>query len=176
VISAVGHETDVTIADFVADIRAATPTAAAEMAVPDLRELRSELLQTEVRMVRGLWSELERRRERLDYLSRSISARRMYSLAAEARQRSDYVAERLVAGQNERLKSLRARLELAKGRLAAVGPMATLCRGYAIARSQRGLILEADDVQPGEVIELLLAEGRVLARVLECEEDEDVTL
>ena len=175
VISAVGHETDITIADFVADVRAATPTAAAEMAVPDLEELRSELIQAEVRMVRALWSGLERRRERLDYLSRSVSARRMCSLATEARQRLDYVAERLVTGQKERLKTLGSRLELAQGRLAAVGPMATLLRGYAIARSRRGLILKAEDVQPGEVIELLLAQGRVLARVLECEKDLDVT-
>lgn len=175
VISAVGHETDVTIADFVADVRAATPTAAAEMAVPDLEELRSEILRAEVRMARALWSGLERRRERLDYLSRAISARRMYSLAAEARQRLDYIAERMGTAQKERLKSQRARLELAQGRLEAVGPMATLSRGYAIARSQNGLILRAEDVQPGELVELLLAKGRVLARVLECKKDEDVT-
>ncbi len=175
VISAIGHETDITIADFVADVRAATPTAAAEMAVPDLEELRSGIMQAEVRMARALWFGLERRRERLDYLARAVSTRRMYSLAAEARQRLDYLGERLGAAEKERLKSLRARLDLAQGRLDAVGPQATLLRGYAVARSQRGLVLRAEDAQPGEVLELILAEGRILAKVLECRKDEEAT-
>jgi exodeoxyribonuclease VII large subunit len=170
VISAVGHETDVTIADFVADVRAATPTAAAEMAVPDLEELRSGLALAEVRMARALWSGLERRQERLEYLKRSISSRKMYSLAAEVRQRLDYLVERLGEAQEERLRGYRGRLEKAEGRLAAVGPQATLLRGYAIALSPRGLILQADDVRPGETVELILARGRLLARVLECKD------
>ena len=97
VISAVGHETDVTIADFVADMRAATPTAAAKMAVPDIEEVKEWLRESEVRMVRALWTVLERKEERLEYLQHSISARRMYSLATEARQRLDYLGERLAA-------------------------------------------------------------------------------
>ena len=72
VISAVGHETDVTIADFVADMRAATPTAAAKMAVPDIGELIEGLQQSEVRMMRALWTSLERKEERLEYLRHSI--------------------------------------------------------------------------------------------------------
>lgn len=168
VISAIGHETDVTIADFVADVRAPTPTAAAEMAVPDLEVLQSYLVQAEVRMARALWSGLERKRERLEYLERGISAQKMYSLAAEMRQRLDWLGERLVAAQKETLTRSERRLELAQGRLAAVGPKATLSRGYAIARSPRGLVLGAEDVRPGEVVEVILAKGRILVRVLEC--------
>ena len=168
VISAVGHETDVTIADFVADVRAPTPTAAAEMAVPDLEVLQSYLVQAEVRMARALWSGLERKRERLDYLERGISAQKMYSLAAEMRQRLDWLGEQLVAAQIKKLAESERRLELAQSRLAAVGPRATLSRGYAIARSSRGLVLGAEEVRPGEVVEVILAKGRILARVLEC--------
>ena len=167
VISAVGHETDVTIADFVADMRAATPTAAAKMAVPDIEEVKEWLRESEVRMVRALWTVLERKEERLEYLQHSISARRMYSLATEARQRLDYLGERLAAAQVDELKTRRARLDLAQGRLTAVGPRATLLRGYAIARSKRGLILRAEDASPGEVVELILGEGRLRCRVLE---------
>ena len=167
VISAVGHETDVTIADFVADMRAATPTAAAKMAVPDIEEVKEWLRESEVRMVRALWTVLERKEERLEYLQHSISARRMYSLATEARQRLDYLGERLAAALVDELKTRRARLELAEGRLAAVGPRETLQRGYAIARSKRGLILRAEDASPGEVVELILSEGRLRCRVLE---------
>ncbi len=173
VISAIGHETDVTIADFVADVRAPTPTAAAKMAVPEMEELKSWLVQVEIRMARSLWSDLERKRERMEYLSRSISARKMYSLATEARQRLDFLGERLGQAQEERLKGLIGRLDLAKGRLAAVGPQATLFRGYAIARSRRGLLLHSQDAEPGEVVELILAKGRLLCRVLERKDEEE---
>ncbi len=173
VISAIGHETDVTIADFVADVRAPTPTAAAKMAVPDMDELKSWLLQAEIRMARSLWSMLERKEERLEYLSRSISARKMYSSASEARQRLDFLGERLETAEEERLKGLIGRLDLEKGRLEAVGPQATLARGYAIARSERGLLLRSEDAKPGEVLELTLAKGRLLCRVLKSEDMEE---
>jgi len=173
VISAIGHETDVTIADFVADLRAATPTAAAKMAVPDAEELKQSLSATEVRMIRALWTILERREERLDYLMNAVSAKRMYSLAQEARQRLDYLSERLESAEARELQIHRSRLELAQGRLIAVGPQATLSRGYAIARSADGLILTASDAQPGQEVELILGRGRLLCRVLECREEKE---
>lgn len=173
VISAIGHETDVTIADFVADLRAATPTAAAKMTVPDAEELKQSLSTTEVRMVRALWTILERREERLDYLMNSVSAKRMYSLAQDARQRLDYLSERLESAEARELQTHRSRLELAQGRLIAVGPQATLSRGYAIARSAEGLILTASDARPGQEIELILGRGRLLCRVLECREEKE---
>ena len=173
VISAIGHETDVTIADYVADLRAATPTAAAKMAVPDAEELKQSLSATEVRMVRALWTILERREERLDYLMNAVSAKRMYSLAQDSRQRLDYLSERLESAEARELQTRMSRLELAQGRLRAVGPQATLSRGYAIARSADGLILTASDAQPGQEIELILGRGRLLCRVLECLEEKE---
>jgi exodeoxyribonuclease VII large subunit len=167
VISAVGHETDVTIADFAADVRAATPTAAAELVVPKMDELRALLLVMRTRMVRALWSGLERKREHLEYLKRSISSRRMYSLVTESRQRLDYLEESLARAEMERLKLLRRRLEMACAGLAAVGPAATLSRGYAIAKSPRGLILRAQDAKAGDVVELILAEGMLICQVLD---------
>jgi exodeoxyribonuclease VII large subunit len=172
VISAVGHETDVTIADYVADIRAATPTAAAKMAVPDVEEIKEGLRTTQIRMMRALWTGLERKEERLEYLKHNISAKRMYSLARDARQRLDYLSQSLDGAQADKLKALKGRLELAEGRLAAVGPRATLLRGYAIARTQKGLILKAQDARPGEEMELILGHGRLRCRVLECQDDE----
>ncbi|MDM7934902.1 MAG: exodeoxyribonuclease VII large subunit [Methanothrix sp.] len=167
VISAVGHETDFTIADFVADVRAPTPTAAAEMAVPDMEELLSGLHRLTVRMERALWAGLERRQEHLEALSRSVSARRMYALSAYARRRLDILGERLEAAESRHLAGVKGRLDLAEGRLRAVGPQATLSRGYAIVRSVRGLVLSPDDAMPGERIEVTLAEGRLSARVIE---------
>ena len=176
VISAVGHETDVTIADYVADMRAATPTAAAKMAVPDVEEIKEGLCSTQVRMMRALWTSLERKEERLEYLKHNVSAKRMYSLARDARQRLDILCQSLDAAQADKMQSLRSRLELAEGRLAAVGPRATLRRGYAIVRSQKGLILQAQDARPGDVLELILGRGRLMCRVLECRDDEEETL
>ncbi|OQB19982.1 MAG: exodeoxyribonuclease VII large subunit [Euryarchaeota archaeon ADurb.Bin190] len=176
VISAVGHETDVTVADHVADARAATPTAAAKMAVPDLEEVQEALKYTKVRMMRALWAALERAEDRLGHLQHALSARRMYSLTRDCRQRLDYLSQRLEGAEAGRLKSHKSRLELLAGRLGAVGPQETLQRGYAIARSGKGLIVKATDVRPGEEIELILSQGRLLCRVLECRNDEEAML
>ena len=176
VISAVGHETDVTVADHVADARAATPTAAAKMAVPDLEEVQEALKYTKVRMMRALWTSLERAEDRLGHLQHVLSARRMYSLARDSRQRLDYLSQRLEGAEAGRLKSHKSRLELLAGRLGAVGPQETLQRGYAIALSGKGLIVKAADVRPGEEIELILYQGRLRCRVLECRNDEEAML
>ncbi len=173
VISAVGHETDVTIADYVADVRAATPTAAARMAAADVEQIKEDLRTAQVRIMRALWTNLERKEERLEYLKQNVSAKRMYSLARDSRQRLDILCQNLDAAQAEKMQRLKSRLELAKGRLLAVGPRATLQRGYAIARSDKGLILQAQNVQPGEEIELILGKGRLRCRVLECRDDEE---
>ena len=176
VISAVGHETDVTVADHVADARAATPTAAGKMAVPDLEEVQEALKYTKVRMMRALWTALERAEERLGHLQHALSARRMYSLSRDSRQRLDYLSQRLEGAEAGRLNRHRSRLELLEGRLGAVGPQETLQRGYAIALSGKGLIVKAADVRPGEEIELILSQGRLLCRVLECRNDEEAML
>lgn len=176
VISAVGHETDVTVADHVADARAATPTAAAKMAVPDLEEVQEALKYTKVRMMRALWTALERAEDRLGHLQHGLSARRMYSLARDARQRLDYLSQRLEGAEAARLDRHRSRLELLAARLEAVGPQETLLRGYALARSKRGLIIKATDVQPGEEIELILSRGHLSCMVLECRDDEEAML
>ena len=176
VISAVGHETDVTVADHVADARAATPTAAAKMAVPDLEEVQEALKYTKVRMMRALWTALERAEDRLGHLQHGLSARRMYSLARDSRQRLDYLSQRLEGAEAARLDRHRSRLELLAARLEAVGPQETLLRGYALARSKSGLIVKATDVRPGEEIELILGRGRLSCMVLECRDDEEAML
>lgn len=176
VISAVGHETDVTVADHVADARAATPTAAAKMAVPDLEEVQEALKYTKVRMMRALWTSLEKAEDRLGHLQHALSARRMYSLSRDSRQRLDYLSQRLEGAEAGRLNRHKSRLELLAGRLGAVGPQETLLRGYAIALSGKSLIVKTEDVRPGEDIELILSQGRLYCRVLECRNDEEAML
>lgn len=166
VISAIGHETDVTIADFVADVRAATPTAAAEMAVPDVEEISVRLAEIGERMIRALYACADLKKNRLEYLERSLSTRRMYSLVGESRQRLDYLAEHMQSAELQRVQMLRGRMELAGGRLAAVSPLATLSRGYALARTPEGrLVSSAGSAKPGELIEVVFADGKLCCRV-----------
>jgi len=143
----------------------------AMIAVPDVEEIKEGLRTAQVRIMRALWTSLERKEERLEYLKHNVSAKRMYSLARDARQRLDYLSQSLDGAQADKLQSQKSRLEMAKGRLAAVGPRATLRRGYAIARSEKGLIMQAQDVRPNEEIELILGAGRLRCKVLECQDE-----
>ncbi|KQC14396.1 MAG: exodeoxyribonuclease VII large subunit, partial [Methanosaeta sp. SDB] len=139
IVSAVGHETDVTVADFVADVRAPTPSAAAEMVRPDVEGLRANLEEIEGRMRRSLSASLERRREKFLDLGRTLSARRMRGIVSEQRQSLDRMTDRLVSAEDRRIDLLSGRLELAAGKLDSLSPLLTLKRGYCIALTDRGL-------------------------------------
>jgi exodeoxyribonuclease VII large subunit len=144
-ISAVGHEVDVTLCDLVADLRAATPSAAAEAAVPVLAETRREAAALALAL--------------RELIERRLDADRAH-LAREARA-VHVAAARLVERR-------RARLELLAGRLHALSPLATLSRGYAVARLLDGRALtSAADFAPGLDFELLLRDGRVRATARE---------
>ncbi|HPE63847.1 MAG TPA: exodeoxyribonuclease VII large subunit [Methanothrix sp.] len=164
IISAVGHETDVTIADFVADLRAPTPSAAAEMVRPDVEGLRENLGGIEARMVRSLSVSLERRRERFVDLERLLSGRRMRGIVSEKRQNVDRALDRLASAEDRLVDQLAGRLDLAAGKLDSLSPLSTLRRGYCIALSDRGLARRASDLASGELFELVFVDGRLLCR------------
>ncbi|HPJ30269.1 MAG TPA: exodeoxyribonuclease VII large subunit [Methanothrix sp.] len=166
IISAVGHETDVTIADFVADLRAPTPSAAAEMVRPDVEGLREHLGGMEARMIRSLSVSLERRRQRFTDLGRALSGRRMRGIVSEERQNLDRMMDRLVSAEDRLVDQLAGRLELAAGKLDSLSPLSTLSRGYCIALSERGLARRTSDLASGELFELVFADGRLLCRSL----------
>ncbi|AET64031.1 exodeoxyribonuclease VII large subunit [Methanothrix harundinacea] len=164
VVSAVGHETDVTVADFVADLRAPTPSAAAEMVRPDLERLREALAGAEARMVRSLAASLERRRARYLAFGRLLAGRRMMAIVSEERQSLDRMTDRLVSAEDRRMELFAGRLEVAAGKLDSLSPLSTLRRGYSIALADSGVIRRASDLAPGELFELVFAEGRLLCR------------
>lgn len=164
VVSAVGHETDVTIADFVADVRAPTPSAAAEMVRPEVERLREDLEGIETRMIRSLSASLDRRREKFADLARALSGRRMRSIVSEERQSLDRMMDRLVSAEDRRIDLLAGRMELAAGKLDTLSPLSTLTRGYCIALTDRGLARRPSDLSPGELFDLVFAEGRLLCR------------
>jgi exodeoxyribonuclease VII large subunit len=166
VISAVGHEPDVTIADFVADLRAATPSNAAELAVPDQNEIWAVLLHDQKRLEHGMARQLARCRQNLERLSRS---RMMTDPAAYVRDKRlllDYQEQRLVHGAERNLTQQKARLARLAAALDAMSPLKVLGRGYAIAQREDGRMLcSVQDIEPGGPFSLRLADGTLRCRV-----------
>jgi exodeoxyribonuclease VII large subunit len=142
VVSAVGHEQDTPLCDLAADARAATPTAAAALVVPDAVELATALAATRRRLRTGLQAQLERSRGRLE------------------RQ-----GERLHSAPRLLLERRRSAIDHAGARLQALSPLATLARGYAIVRSGAGAVRDAATVQSGDALDVELATGSLTARV-----------
>ena len=165
VISAVGHEVDVTIADLVADARASTPTAAAKLAVPDLEEVGLRLRNLEDRMTWAIDSRLERIRSRLDYLSRGIGARQMYALLERRKVRLRDLSRRLLDAERSIVDSRVRRLEIARTRLDSASPLAVLSRGYTMVIGPGGVACSAADLNTGDEIRLVFSDGEAYCRV-----------
>ena len=144
IVSAVGHEQDTPLCDHAADVRASTPTAAARLVVPDERELRERLEAARTALARGATATLERARSSL----------------ARDRERLDRAPALLVERK-------RAGLEGLAGRLKTLSPQKTLARGYAIVRTDNGIVRSGREVETGHLVEIELAEGGFGARVEE---------
>lgn len=167
VVAGVGHETDVTIADLVADVRAPTPSAAAMQALPDRAALARVVERDVRRLVTAMSQEVDRAAARAAALSEVLRARSPQARVALARTRE----ARARAAANVAIRRLldRQRRRVAEGaaRLDALSPLAVLGRGYALARrAEDGRILRrAEDVEVGEPIDVQLAEGAIGATV-----------
>jgi exodeoxyribonuclease VII large subunit len=166
VISAVGHEPDVTISDFVADVRAATPSNAAEIAVPDRGEMLEALLSYEIRAMQALRRELTAHRRRLNDLAsrRVLVSPKNYLddkrlLLDHAHSRMCAAAERILAERKHKFAAQAAALD-------AMSPLKVLGRGYAIARREDGAVIKsAADVKPGDKITVRLQKDAFAATV-----------
>ena len=168
VISAVGHEPDVTISDFVADVRASTPSNAAEIAVPDQVELRRLLRDRQARMESSETARLETLRQRLTELAGKRVMRDQMAYVQDQRmelvhlqKRLGDLASALLARKHQRFAALAASLD-------AMSPLKVLGRGYAMDRSADGTILKSwKDVAPGDAVQVTLGEGGFTATVVE---------
>ncbi len=162
VISAVGHEPDVTISDYVADARAATPSNAAEIAVPDQKELRRRLAVLQTRMEHSESARLEALRRRLGELAGKRALTDPTAFIADKRLLLDYMQKNLAAAAQRRLAERQRRYAALCASLDALSPLKVLGRGYAMARGQDGRVLRsAADVAIGEKIDLTLGKGRL---------------
>jgi exodeoxyribonuclease VII large subunit len=166
VISGVGHETDFTITDFVADLRAPTPSAAAELAVPDINEVRPQLAGLEYALAAEMTAIVDHKRRQVQSLDRALRHLSPQASLNNNRQRVDSLYFRLEQAISRRLERDRARVALAGGRLAAISPLATLARGYAIVRDGDGRIIRAThQAHPGDPLRIQVADGEIPATV-----------
>ncbi len=166
VICGVGHETDFTIADFAADLRAPTPTAAAELAVPDSMELRAGLEEQKDRLKLGIRSVLDTPIWRMQGLQNRLRLNSPLTRLRSGRQHLDELCRRQQSGLLHLLQLKRLRLEGASLRLETLNPQAILGRGYAIVRQADGRVVRSvHQVQPGEGVRVQVGDGEFGARV-----------
>ncbi|RKO66769.1 exodeoxyribonuclease VII large subunit [Desulfofundulus salinus] len=168
VISAVGHETDFTIADWVADVRAPTPSAAAEMVVPVREEMARYLGLLEGRLLRTIREKLQTYRARLDACRQSRVFRYPVDVLCGFRgQMVDDLFRRLKRAMEQYRLRQQSRLALLSGQLQALSPLATLARGYSICtRPDTGeVVRRAGEVAPGEKVQVELYRGRLFCQV-----------
>lgn len=167
IISGVGHETDFTITDFAADLRAPTPSAAAEVATPDIEDLRGALGRLQLDMLAVVQNKLDGLQSRVTSAGRTLGHVSPQAHIHRLRQRVDELNGRLYSSQRSRLLLLRERLAARFGALNAANPEALLERGYAIvtgsADGQR--ITSAHRIKPGTGITITLKDGALKARV-----------
>ena len=172
VVSAVGHEPDFTIADFVADLRAATPSNGAELATPDRQELQAQLRGMAQRMDRTLTRRVSRERERLERLRRSRVLRDPMTPIQDRRLLLDRLQERMSGVLSAQLREQRGELAALAAALDAMSPLKVLARGYSIARDEQGgLIRRVEDVKEEQKLRLRVSDGEVLCRVEGVEQD-----
>ncbi len=171
VISAVGHETDFTICDFVADLRAPTPSAAAELAVPDAGRLFSFMDNVRARLSTAVHNHIGAASSRLDLLKnkRCLSAPQYYT--DEQAMRLDYLTRRFAAASRQQLSTADRRLSAAAAKLDALSPLKVLGRGYAIGYTAGGGVLDSVcRVQVGDPLTLRVADGVLCCEVTEKQE------
>ena len=172
VVSAVGHETDVTLADFAADRRAATPSQAAEIVVPDISELRRRIVSLQTMMETLMRTQVKDCCNRAARLLQSPALRHPLDMLAAKQQTVDALRDRLIMVVRQRVKEERHAFWLAAQKLSVLNPLAVLARGYSITRTADGSIVTGyDQIKPQQEIDVVLSKGSVLAKVLTVKED-----
>ena len=173
VISAVGHETDFTICDFVADLRAPTPSAAAELAVPDINELRQGLLGAQERLLSLLSGRLKEARARVDRYAGAAVLRSPRRYLEERAMAVAFLEKRLTHAVDAATERARTDFGALTAKLETLNPLSVLARGYAAVFNDAGeSVTDACALRTGETLDICLAKGRVQAVVTEIRESE----
>ena len=174
VISAVGHEPDVTISDYVADLRAATPSNAAELAVPDRDALGQTLDGMYAAMATALSRQLKSARQHLDVLSKSPALRSPTGYLEQKEKSLELLKSRMIAAQNLSISRKKQRYIALTAKLDAMSPLKVLTRGYAMAKTEDGSVLRSvKQTQIGERITISLNDGILSATVMDRKENKN---
>lgn len=172
VISAVGHEPDVTISDYVADLRAATPSNAAELAVPDADVLRQTLDNISSSMVSGLRRQIKTERSRLNVLRSSAVLMKPEGYIILRRQSYMLLKNRLVSAEDNLVNRYKKRFLYTTAKLDALSPLKVLTRGYATVSNADGVLVRSvKEIKSGDRISLQVSDGTVEAKVTEIKEE-----
>ena len=172
VISAVGHEPDVTISDFVADLRAATPSNAAELAVQDRQALEQNLDAMNAAMATALSRQLRAARQHLDVLSKSAALQSPMGYLQQRQKSLQMLQNRLVAAENQCISRNNQRYIALTAKLDAMSPLKVLTRGYAMAQTEGGEVVRSvSQVNPGDQINVSFSDGSLLATVTDVKEN-----
>jgi len=167
VVSAVGHEVDFTISDFVADVRAPTPSAAAELVIPEKEKLAAAVESGYVRLTNALLRKLNVLRRQVEGFKDSYVLREPLNLVVQMRQRLDDLSHALALGAGHILEINRETFKSLTGRLEALSPLAVLSRGYSITfmAADGSVVKDAKTLKAGDRIETRLHKGRVTSVV-----------
>ena len=172
VISAVGHEPDVTISDFVADLRAATPSNAAELAVPDRDALSQTLDAMSNAMANALNRQIKGYRQHLDVLSQSPALKSPTGYLEQKQRQLELMKNRLIAAENQNIARNTQRYIALTAKLDAMSPLKVLTRGYSMAQNDRGEVVRSvSQVELGERLGISFSDGKVYATVMDKKEN-----
>lgn len=172
IISAVGHEPDVTISDYVADLRAATPSNAAELAVPDQVALMQNMDAASSAMVSALAGKLRHARQRLNTLSQSPALLSPTGYLEQRQKKLEHLTSRLIAAQIQQIQRKKQRYIGNTAKLDAMSPLKVLTRGYSIVAGEDGAILRSVyQTEPGREVRVTLSDGSLTAVVSEVKEN-----
>ena len=166
VISCVGHEVDFTIADFVADLRAPTPSAAAELVVKNSQNTQEHISALQKRLLQAVSLFYERAKRRYDLCINSRVFAQPQTLTQTKEQELDDLTDRLNTAWKEKVNTFTHRFKLAENQLAALGPQAVLKRGYSITRKQDGSVISrVNQTAPGETVYIQVQDGMIHSQV-----------
>lgn len=167
VISAVGHETDFTICDFASDMRAPTPSAAAELAVPDIEVLLYKLQNYNIRMKTSLVNKLAACRNQLQKVNSRNVFRQPYDKVNQYRLRLDNDLKHLYMSSEMLIKDKKSRFSMLAGKLDALSPLKVLERGYSVVKSSEGnIVSRIEQVSIGDALEVSLKDGKMDCKVI----------
>ena len=168
VISAVGHEPDITISDFVADLRAATPSNAAELAVPDKSDLRGVLASAQTQLVQSAVHTVKVRREKLDYMASSRVLKSPEIYLQDKRMLFEHIKDRLISASQADVSARKQEFLQLTAKLDALSPLKVMSRGFSVVTNTDGKIInDAADISVGDKLHLKFAKGSAACRVEE---------